>query len=71
VFEPFFTTKKDVGVGLGMWVSREIIQRHRGSIRLRSSDEAARHGTAVSIFLPFESPNSGLTATASPAANVA
>jgi PAS domain S-box-containing protein len=54
VFEPFFTTKKDVGVGLGMWVSREIVSRHGGAIRLRSSDDPARHGTAVSIYLPFQ-----------------
>jgi PAS domain S-box-containing protein len=54
VFEPFFTTKQDIGVGLSMWVSREIIQRHGGSIRLRSSDDSKRHGTAVLVFLPFE-----------------
>ena len=63
VFEPFFTTKKDVGVGLGMWVSREIIQRHGGSIRLRSSDGPAHHGTSVSIFLPFDYPGATLHAT--------
>jgi signal transduction histidine kinase len=54
VFEPFFTTKQDIGVGLGMWVSREIIQRHGGSIRLHSSDDPRRHGTSVLIFLPFD-----------------
>jgi signal transduction histidine kinase len=54
VFEPFLTTKQDIGVGLGMWVSREIIQRHGGSIRLHSSDDPRRHGTSVLIFLPFD-----------------
>ncbi|HEX7288504.1 MAG TPA: PAS domain S-box protein [Candidatus Angelobacter sp.] len=54
LFEPFFSTKKDIGVGLGMWVSREIIQRHGGSIRLRSSNDPVHHGTAVMIFLPCE-----------------
>ncbi len=62
VFEPFFTTKKDIGVGLGMWVSREIIQRHGGSILLRSSDDPAHHGTSVSIFLPFDYPGARLNA---------
>jgi PAS domain S-box-containing protein len=54
VFEPFFTTKKDVGVGLGMWLCREIIMRHGGSIRLRSSDDPLRHDTAASVFLRFD-----------------
>jgi PAS domain S-box-containing protein len=61
VFEPFFSTKPEIGVGLGMWVSREIIQRHGGSIRLRTSDDVARHGTAVVIFLPFENSDASST----------
>ena len=32
IFEPFFTTKKDVGTGLGLWVAKQIVQRHDGSI---------------------------------------
>jgi signal transduction histidine kinase len=52
IFEPFFTTKKDVGTGLGLWISRAIVEKHRGSIRIRSSTVSGRSGTAVSIFLP-------------------
>ena len=29
IFEPFFTTKTDVGTGLGLWVVKEIVDRHR------------------------------------------
>lgn len=54
MFEPFFTTKGTTGTGLGLWVSKEIILRHRGAIRLRSSQAAAHHGTVLTIFLPFE-----------------
>jgi signal transduction histidine kinase len=30
LFQPFFTTKKDVGTGLGLFVSKQIIEKHRG-----------------------------------------
>jgi PAS domain S-box-containing protein len=53
LFQPFFTTKGTTGTGLGLWVSKEIITRHRGTIRLRSSRLPARHGAVFSIFLPF------------------
>jgi signal transduction histidine kinase len=54
IFEPFFTTKGTIGTGLGLWVSREIIARHRGTIRLRSSQSSTYHGTAFAVFLPFD-----------------
>lgn len=50
--EPFFTTKGQRGTGLGLWVTRAIIQRYGGEIQLRSSVDAKRHGTVFSIFLP-------------------
>lgn len=52
IFEPFYTTKKDAGTGLGLWVSRGIVQKHSGSIRVRSQIHGPRHGTVFSIFLP-------------------
>jgi len=51
IFEPFFTTKKDVGNGLGLWVSRELVKKHAGSIRVRSSARPERSGTVFSVFL--------------------
>jgi PAS domain S-box-containing protein len=36
VFEPFFSTKTETGTGLGLWVSKEIVEKHGGSIRVRS-----------------------------------
>jgi signal transduction histidine kinase len=50
--EPFFTTKGQRGTGLGLWVTRSIIQRYGGEIQLRSSVRPDRHGTVFSIFLP-------------------
>ena len=52
IFEPFFTTKRDVGTGLGLWVSREIVGRHRGSLRFRTSVIPGRNGTVFSVILP-------------------
>ena len=54
VFEPFFTTKGIVGTGLGLWVSQEIVTRHGGHIRFRSSQSTKRHGTVFSFFLLFD-----------------
>jgi PAS domain S-box-containing protein len=36
IFEAFFTTKEIVGTGLGLWVSRQILDKHGASIRVRS-----------------------------------
>jgi len=52
IFEPFFTTKKDVGTGLGLWVCKNIVDKHCGSIRLKSSTAPGRSWTVLSVFLP-------------------
>lgn len=52
LFEPFYTTKKDIGTGLGLWISREIISKYGGSIRVRSSTAGARHGTVFVVYIP-------------------
>jgi len=52
IFEPFFTTKRDTGTGLGLWLTREIVLRHSGRIRVRTSCCPGRSGTTVSVFLP-------------------
>ena len=54
VFQPFFTTKTDVGTGLGLWITRGIVEKHRGTIRMKSRTGEDRHGTVFSIFLPGE-----------------
>ena len=53
--EIFFTTKGESGTGLGLWVTKAIVARHGGTMRLRSST-GKRHGTAFSIFLPVAKP---------------
>jgi PAS domain S-box-containing protein len=56
IFEPFYTTKKDSGTGLGLWVSRGIVEKHGGSIRVRSRASVPKTGTVFSIFLPHQLP---------------
>ena len=48
IWEPFFTTKHDVGTGLGLWVCKQIIERHNGTIRVHSTPQ----GTVFTIVLP-------------------
>jgi PAS domain S-box-containing protein len=51
IFEPFYSTKGSQGTGLGLWVSKEIIAKHHGSMRVRSR---VGKGTVFSVFLPFQ-----------------
>jgi len=52
IFEPFYTTKGDAGTGLGLWLSHGIVQKHGGSIRVRSRTTPGSSGTVFSVFLP-------------------
>src|SRR5439155_11045523 len=55
MFLPFFTTKQEVGTGLGLWVTRELLEKKGGHIRFRSRD-SHRSGTVMSIYLPLKAP---------------
>jgi PAS domain S-box-containing protein len=55
LYEPFFTTKGERGNGLGLWISRGILDAHHGSLRFRTSTVPGRSGTVFSVFLPSAS----------------
>lgn len=59
IFEAFYTTKGDSGTGLGLWISRDIVERHHGRLCVRSSRNPAHHGTVFTLFLPFRFEGSG------------
>ncbi|HEY0264835.1 MAG TPA: ATP-binding protein [Granulicella sp.] len=52
IFEPFFTTKQEHGSGLGLALSKRIVEQHHGRIAVRSSTQAGRSGTVFRLELP-------------------
>ncbi len=57
LFEPFHTSKEVTGTGLGLWISKGIVDKHRGEMRMRSRMQEdgpeGGHGTVFSLWLPF------------------
>jgi signal transduction histidine kinase len=52
IFEPFFTAKTETGTGLGLSLSKKIVEEHGGNLRVRSTVRPDRIGTVFRIALP-------------------
>jgi len=52
VFDAFFTTRYTVGTGIGLFIARQFVEGHGGTIRIESSNQAEHHGTVLRVFLP-------------------
>ncbi|MGA9670279.1 MAG: ATP-binding protein [Terracidiphilus sp.] len=51
LFQPFATTKGEAGTGLGLWVSKGILDKHHTKIAVRSRCDC---GTVFRLFVPME-----------------
>ncbi len=61
IYKAFYTTKGIGGTGLGLWISSEIVERHRGRLMVRSTPRGTssdpstpRSGTIFQLFLPYQ-----------------
>jgi PAS domain S-box-containing protein len=52
LFQPFYTTKGASGTGLGLWVSREILERHHARVKVRSRQAPSGGGTVFYLWFP-------------------
>jgi signal transduction histidine kinase len=66
LFEPFFSTKAEKGTGLGLWISKGIVQKYEGTIRFRSVGTASGNMTCFRVFLPATNNNSASASSVTP-----
>jgi PAS domain S-box-containing protein len=52
IFDPFFTTKEDVGTGIGLWVTKDLVEKNGGRIGLENQPLTDGFRTSFRIELP-------------------
>ena len=63
LFQPFFSTKSTKGTGLGLWISKGIVQKYDGTLRCRSYRTGKGCVTCFRVFLPVSGPNNPTSGT--------
>lgn len=58
------STSKNLGMGMGLWLSRRLVTKHGGFIRCRSSRRSGKSGTVFSVTLPQPMRHDGARARA-------
>jgi PAS domain S-box-containing protein len=54
IFDAFFTTRSTIGTGIGLFVAKQFVEGHGGTITATTCTEPRNHGTIMTIFLPAE-----------------
>jgi len=57
IFDPFFSTKKEVGTGIGLWVTKEIVEKNGGRISVASGNLPSGFQTCFRVEFPLASPH--------------
>jgi two-component system NtrC family sensor kinase len=52
IFDPLFTTKKGKGSGLGLWITRRLVHKQNGQLRLLGKSSGITSGACFSVTLP-------------------
>jgi PAS domain S-box-containing protein len=52
VFEPFFTTKGNLGTGIGLWIAKQLVEKHDGQLEISSSTTPGSRGTTIRLLFP-------------------
>jgi signal transduction histidine kinase len=52
IFEPFYTTKEEVGTGIGLWVTKELVEKNGGSISFAGLDGEEFMRTRFEVRFP-------------------
>ncbi|HKF50111.1 MAG TPA: ATP-binding protein [Terracidiphilus sp.] len=62
LFQPFFSTKSTKGTGLGLWISKGIVQKYDGSLTCRTVCGKRGNVTCFRVFLPVSGGPNGAPA---------
>jgi PAS domain S-box-containing protein len=53
IFDPFFTTKQDVGTGIGLWVTKDLVEKNGGHISVNTGNLPSGFRTEFRIEFPL------------------